>query len=51
MRKAQKKSARTFLDADKSEATALERIVDKALIAREKRLFDEENTAQGRLFQ
>lgn len=51
MRKAQKKSARTFLDADKSEAAALERVVDKALTVREKRLFDEENTAQGRLFQ
>lgn len=51
MRKAQKKSAHTFLDADKSEAAALERVVDKALTEREKRLFDEENTAQGRLFQ
>ena len=51
MRKAQKKSAHTFLDAYKSEAAALERVVDKALTEREKRLFDEENTAQGRLFQ
>lgn len=50
MRAAQKKAKKCYSSENVANAESLEHIVDKAISEREKRLFEEENTAQGRLF-